>query len=139
MKRQTRLKVMIAAGFIALAATPAAAASLTNALNLRSGPGTGYNVITSMPAGARVDVGPCSGGWCQVAWRGRQGYASASYISGESRARPRRALRRRAISRSATLGDHPLQRYRAPKYWGYNHDARPGGTNYRLGGYGPPF
>jgi uncharacterized protein YraI len=74
--------IMLAAGVLALSAGAAAAATVTNDLNLRSGPGTGYGVITSMPAGAYVDVLDCSGSWCRVDWQGTVGYASASYLAG---------------------------------------------------------
>lgn len=60
----------------------ASAATVTNDLNLRSGPGTGYRVVGTMPAGAYVDVIGCSGAWCRVNWRGVVAYASASYLSG---------------------------------------------------------
>lgn len=74
--------IMLAAGVLALSAGAAAAATVTNDLNLRSGPGTGYRVITAMPAGANVDVLNCNGSWCRVEWRGTVGYASASYLAG---------------------------------------------------------
>jgi uncharacterized protein YraI len=51
-------------------------------LNLRSGPGTGYRVIDTMPAGSYVDVLGCTGSWCQVQFAGVTGYASASYLGG---------------------------------------------------------
>jgi uncharacterized protein YraI len=69
------------AAFIASAGI-ASAATVTNDLNLRSGPGTGYRVIGTMPAGAYVDVVGCGGSWCRVNWQGAIGYASASYLAG---------------------------------------------------------
>lgn len=44
-------------------------------LNLRDGPGTEYARIAVVPAGARVDVRGCQGGWCGLVWRGYRGYA----------------------------------------------------------------
>ena len=73
---------LLAAGALALSAGAAGAATVTNDLNLRTGPGTGYRVITAMPAGAYVDVLNCGGAWCRVDWRGTVGYASASYLAG---------------------------------------------------------
>jgi uncharacterized protein YraI len=61
-------------------ATAANAAVVTGDLNLRSGPGTGYRVIDTMPAGSYVDVVGCTGSWCQVQFGGMTGYASASYL-----------------------------------------------------------
>ena len=65
---------LLVAGSVAASARPA---TVTTDLNVRSGPGTRYAVIGSLPAGARVDVGGCTGNWCRVAG----GYASASFLS----------------------------------------------------------
>ena len=51
-------------------------AATATALSLREGPGTNYHRIATMPAGARVDVKGCRGGWCAVTWDGYRGYAS---------------------------------------------------------------
>jgi uncharacterized protein YraI len=70
-------------GLLMLAGIGAAnAAVVTGDLNLRSGPGTGYRVIDTMPAGSYVDVVGCTGSWCQVQFGGITGYASASYLGG---------------------------------------------------------
>lgn len=74
--------LMLAAGALLLSAGIASAATVTNDLNLRSGPGTRYGVIDTMPAGAYVNVIGCSGSWCRVSWHGRVGYASSSYLGG---------------------------------------------------------
>jgi uncharacterized protein YraI len=71
----------LAVGVLLVSASTAAAAVVTNPLNLRRGPGTGYGVIATMPPGARVDVLECGGAWCRVAWRGIEGFASASYLA----------------------------------------------------------
>ena len=44
----------LAAGVLLVSASTAAAAIVTNPLNLRRGPGTGFGVITTMPPGARA-------------------------------------------------------------------------------------
>jgi len=72
----------LAAGIVLVSVSTAAAAIVTSPLNLRRGPGTGFGVITAMPPGARVDVLECGGAWCRVAWRGIEGFASASYLAG---------------------------------------------------------
>lgn len=43
-------------------------------LTLREGPGTEYARIAVVPAGARVDVRGCRGGWCGLIWNGNRGY-----------------------------------------------------------------
>jgi uncharacterized protein YraI len=52
----------------------------TGDVHMRSGPGTQYPVITTIPAGAPVDVMGCQS-WCHVAFDGREGYASGRYIA----------------------------------------------------------
>ncbi|HVV94492.1 MAG TPA: SH3 domain-containing protein [Hyphomicrobiales bacterium] len=73
------------AGLAAISAGAALAypATVTTDLNLRSGPGTGYGVVATMPAGSRVDVQACLGnGWCQLGFAGTSGYASGNYLAG---------------------------------------------------------
>lgn len=58
-------------------------ALVTRDLHLRTGPSTGYNVITTMPDGAVVDVSGCTRGynWCRVDWNGYRGWASSHYLA----------------------------------------------------------
>lgn len=53
----------------------------TAALNLRSGPGTGYSVIAVMPKGTRVTVLSVSGSWAKVIYGSKEGYAHTSYMT----------------------------------------------------------
>ncbi|HWM81487.1 MAG TPA: SH3 domain-containing protein [Pseudolabrys sp.] len=73
---------LLAGGLLLAGAGAANAAIVQSDLNLRSGPGTAYRVISVMPAGADVDVLGCSGSWCRIAWGAAEGYASASYLAG---------------------------------------------------------
>ncbi|MGB3331091.1 MAG: S8 family serine peptidase, partial [Thermomicrobiales bacterium] len=51
-------------------------------LNCRTGPGTGYGVITVLPEGATVQLnGTSSNGWQPVICSGRAGYVSTDYIT----------------------------------------------------------
>ncbi len=50
-------------------------ATTTTSLSLREGPDTGYAVVATLPAGARVDVRTCKENWCGVFWKGQRGYA----------------------------------------------------------------
>lgn len=113
-RARTARTMFFAAGAIALTAAPAAAGVTTHALNLRGGPGLGHHVIAAMPAGARVDVGPCNAGWCRVAWRGRGGWASARYLS--DAAAPRRNARRERRADRAD-GKFPIIRSRSYDPW----------------------
>jgi uncharacterized protein YraI len=74
------LAASLLAGSAALAS--AAPAVVSNDLNLRAGPGTGYGVVAVMPAGSTVDTIGCTGNWCRVSYGGVVGYASASYLDG---------------------------------------------------------
>jgi SH3 domain-containing protein len=50
-------------------------------VNLRQGPGTNYNILATIPAGAPVAVSGCSGGqWCQVTFQGQSGYVIATSL-----------------------------------------------------------
>ncbi|MEJ0077462.1 MAG: SH3 domain-containing protein [Alphaproteobacteria bacterium] len=62
-------------------AANAAPATAETSLNVRSGPGTQFAVIGTIPAGAAVDAGGCTGSWCQVSFRGQTGYANQSYLA----------------------------------------------------------
>jgi hypothetical protein len=71
------------AAALVLAAMGSAAAApgvATGGVNLRTGPGTGYARIATIPAGARVEVLRCAA-WCEVIHAGRRGWASARYIA----------------------------------------------------------
>jgi uncharacterized protein YraI len=70
-------------GSTALAASGVA----TGDVNLRSGPGTSYAKITTIPAGAPVEVFQCSN-WCEVTFGGAHGFAHARYISAGGYAAP---------------------------------------------------
>src|SRR5262245_41600583 len=76
-----RSATALAALMMSTGLAAAAPAVVRSDLNLRSGPGTEYPVVASMPAGAQVDVGGCTGSWCAVAYGGQQGYASGSYLA----------------------------------------------------------
>jgi hypothetical protein len=72
--------VACAAALMALSAQCAQAepALATKNVNLRQGPGTSYQVITTIPGGSTVEVSGCQGQWCTVVWQGQNGYAIAT-------------------------------------------------------------
>lgn len=89
-----RLTTVIAATGLCLAGVTSAWAASGMAkgnVNLRTGPGTGYARLVTIPAGARVQVLRCPR-WCEVVYAGRRGWASAGYIargaSGRARGGP---------------------------------------------------
>ncbi len=130
-----KLKTLaIAAGAFLLSGGLAAAATVTNDLNLRSGPGTGYRVVGTMPAGAYVDVLGCSGGWCRVNWGGAVGYASASYLAGGRgpayAAAPVYVPPPPVVSFGFGFGNGPRW-HDGPRYYGYRGGWHRGGHHWR--------
>ena len=84
--RKTFFRTFVALLLIfSLAGTTAYAESATvmgNAVNMREGPGTGYRVIDTLPAGAVVEVTDRSNAsWYAVSYNGRSGYMSSGYLS----------------------------------------------------------
>ncbi|MGB4588336.1 MAG: SH3 domain-containing protein [Clostridiaceae bacterium] len=53
-------------------------------LNLRTGPGTGYSIILTIPRGATVSILDSSGSWFRVNYNGKTGYASSSYLTSQA-------------------------------------------------------
>jgi uncharacterized protein YraI len=80
----TITKMLLASGaalLLSAGVAAAAPASVRTDLNVRSGPGTQYPVVGSIPAGETVDVGSCTGSWCQVSFSGGSGFANRSYLA----------------------------------------------------------
>lgn len=79
--RALLLSAILAAGLSAPGAALAQDAFTTADVNMRAGPGTQFRALTVLPEGSGVDVEGCSGGWCQVIYRGLDGYVSRSYLA----------------------------------------------------------
>lgn len=90
--RGGRLLIALCGALIAFSGAPAKAQQTTTAvvtagaLNMRTGPGTGYGVITSVPGGTSVYVLQCttSRTWCEIQYSGRVGWSSANYLRFQS-------------------------------------------------------
>ncbi len=52
-----------------------------SSLNLRSGPGTGYDKVVSIPAGAILTITSQESGWYKTTYNGSTGYVCADYIT----------------------------------------------------------
>jgi hypothetical protein len=59
----------------------AAPGVVNTAVNLRQGPGTSTPIIGKIPAGSPVEVGSCSGEWCQATFQGMSGYVIATALA----------------------------------------------------------
>ncbi|MBV2142753.1 SH3 domain-containing protein [Falsochrobactrum sp. TDYN1] len=74
---------IVAVGVFSAGAAQAANAIVTADLNIRTGPGTSYGRIGSIPNRAPVTVHSCATGysWCQVSYSGMSGWASSRYLA----------------------------------------------------------
>lgn len=74
---------ILAIGVLAAGAAQAADAISTADLNIRTGPGTGYAALGTIPGMAPVNVRGCTSGygWCQVSYGGLFGWASSRYLA----------------------------------------------------------
>jgi len=54
----------------------------TTNVNLRSGPGTNFSAIRTLPVGTGIDIGDCddAGSWCAVTVEGTRGFVSGQYL-----------------------------------------------------------
>lgn len=62
--------------------------STTN-VNLRAASNTTSEVLAKIPAGAPLDVGDCTDGWCAVTYMDKSGFAIATALDTSGRPRPR--------------------------------------------------
>ena len=102
---------LLAAGLAVTLTAPATAATLATAttpLNIRSGPGPQYGVVGFIPDRGRATINGCIQGslWCQVSYRGRQGWAYAAYLTAR--------LSGRSLIVAEDLNAVPTVTYRAP-------------------------
>ena len=96
MRLKAAAAALSAALFMSLTASVSFAASpgfTTAKLNLRSGPGTGYRIIETMPEIAAVTISDCSASWCRVEFGTKRGWASLRYLETIT-VTPRKAVRR---------------------------------------------
>lgn len=78
------LRIAALAGMLLFPGVAAAVPALvTGDLNIRTGPGTQYQRLGTIPNGNSVEVESCARGfnWCRVYWAGRTGWVSGSYLA----------------------------------------------------------
>lgn len=66
--------------FAARAATVTGKIIAPDGLNMRSGPGTSYGILVSIPFGASVTVLDSSSSWYKVTYSGKTGYVLGQYV-----------------------------------------------------------
>lgn len=104
-------------GLLATSTAFAAEAYTATDLNVRTGPGTQYDRIGTLPANSGVDVIDCEDGWCLVRGRGLRGWVSSSYLARGEESTNVIVLRPEIYIR-------PGHYYRPP-YWRPNRPHRP--------------
>ena len=57
-----------------------ATAYTTAALNMRTGPGSSYGWIATMPYGSKVSIASAKGNWAYVTYNGKSGYCSLNFL-----------------------------------------------------------
>ncbi|MBX3597470.1 MAG: SH3 domain-containing protein [Rhizobiaceae bacterium] len=71
--------------FFALSASTLSAfayvAYTTGNVNMRSGPGTTFEVLGTLSSGTQVDVNQCQNGWCYIRVGNLKGWVSDNYVS----------------------------------------------------------
>lgn len=81
------------AAVVVMALAPVAAqawpAQTTGSLNVRSGPGVGYQKIGVLPRYAHVNVRYCQGSWCAIDYGPYGAWVSARYLTGSGYVQPR--------------------------------------------------
>jgi uncharacterized protein YraI len=83
-----RTCIMLGTGLFIVATGFANAATVMigNQSILRAGPGSTFSVIGHIPAGTKVEMTACAGGWCQVEFNGIAGFVGASDVGTAGRA-----------------------------------------------------
>jgi hypothetical protein len=74
----TRVCLAFIALMMSVSAAAASPGETRTDLALRADPAPRAALLLTMPAGAAVNIGACSRGWCQVAFRGNRGFARES-------------------------------------------------------------
>lgn len=82
------LAVAVTATALAVPAAQAAPGTVTSNVNVRSGPGTNYPVVSTVRSGTQVDVQQCQGSWCYVVRSGLTGWVSSTYLAASGNTRP---------------------------------------------------
>jgi uncharacterized protein YraI len=104
-----RTCIMLGTGLFVVTTGFASAATVTTANQsvLRAGPGSTFSVIAHMPAGAKVEVTDCTGGWCQVDFNGIAGFVGTRDLGTTGRIGNSPRSRAENVDRSHNRVNHP--------------------------------
>jgi sporulation protein YlmC with PRC-barrel domain len=110
----------IAISFLALVISAGVAlarvGTTTTDLGLRAGPSSNTELLITIPGGAKVYIGACSGFWCKVSWNGYSGYVVKSGLAISAVPAPRVAVRPVYPPPGEIVPIYPPYPYRAGHY-----------------------
>lgn len=90
LKRLTLAAIVSVGGLLATVVTAMAAPAIAiAAVNVRSGPGTNFEVVDQLFAGEQVDVANCQGSWCYINHSGPDGWVSSTYLNAGNSPQPK--------------------------------------------------
>lgn len=115
------------------AAVAAPAITVSN-VNLCAAPSTESAVVAKIPAGARVEIGPCTE-WCDVTWQDKKGFAIATALDRTGAATGKRTSKSRDLYATDLhdKGEVPMslgpyvapERHYGPYFWSYGPPSGP--------------
>jgi hypothetical protein len=115
-----RSSISIALGSVALVLSAGGAlargGTTTTQLGLHAAPSANTELLLTMPAGAKVNVGSCAHGWCKVVWNSYAGYASQSGLAVSAAAPAARRHVNGAPAQGELVSIFPPYPYRAGHY-----------------------
>jgi hypothetical protein len=115
-----RLSIGTALAFVALMISAGGAlarvGTTTTDLGVRAGPSSNTELLLTIPAGAKVNVGACSGSWCRVSWSGYSGYVIKSGLAISAAPTPQIAVRPVYPPPGEIVPIYPPYPYRAGYY-----------------------
>ena len=79
--KRTALITLILSVFMACTVMAFETRTVTTDMNFRTGPGSGYELIGGIPAGASVTYYNSESGWDRVSYNGQTGYAYSDYLT----------------------------------------------------------
>ena len=118
--------------FLLVTITPglasATAGYTTGNVNMRAGPSTVQPVVTTIPAGAPVQIAGCLTGWswCDTIWSGYRGWVAGAYLNAawQGRAVP-------FVAYAPRVGV-PVVAYNGDVYWRRHYVGKPGYSRARV-------
>jgi uncharacterized protein YraI len=116
MRSSLGIAVALAALVLNAGGALARVGTTTTDLGLRAAPSSNTELLLTMPAGAKVYVGACSGAWCKVSWKGYSGYAIKSGLAISAAAGPRIAARPAYPPAGEIVPIYPPYPYRSGYY-----------------------